>query len=149
MRCTIMVTFCPVSSIKRVSKVGDWTQMGDIFHLSQWRGYLWSFVKRAPDNDFNLLLNYKLSIKRVTPCTPCLTSNTAKTCSGGARVITYNCSNTWEYKKYKSAIDMVPFVFLRRRIFVLLILCIASRSWRYSCSGCKQRLRLFGHLPGK
>ena len=25
--------------------------------------YLWSFVKRTPDNDFNLLLNYKLSIK--------------------------------------------------------------------------------------
>ena len=63
-----MVTFCPVSSIKRVSKVGDWTQMADIFHLSLngHGGYLWSFVKRAPDNDFNLLLNDKLSIKSDT-----------------------------------------------------------------------------------
>ena len=42
--------------------------MADIFHLSLngHGGYLWSFVKRAPDNDFNLLLNDKLSIKSDT-----------------------------------------------------------------------------------
>ena len=39
-----------------------------IFFISlSMAGYLWSFVKRAlPDNDFNLLLNYKLSIKNDT-----------------------------------------------------------------------------------